>query len=137
MYRMVTNSAMNLLKREVASGGSDGRHSWTGPPGAPGQDGWRTRTQAASAELQTLPPAARTVLWLKDVYGLSCKEIGDELGIEEGAVKSGCTGPASASRSDWRPPAMRSRSSALRCEEVRPLLPAVVDDEASLRSPRT
>jgi RNA polymerase sigma-70 factor (ECF subfamily) len=29
----------------------------------------------------------RVVVVLKDVYGLSCREIGDELGLAEGAVK--------------------------------------------------
>jgi RNA polymerase sigma-70 factor (ECF subfamily) len=37
--------------------------------------------------MATLPEGQRTVLVLKDVYGLSCREIGHELGIEEGAVK--------------------------------------------------
>jgi RNA polymerase sigma-70 factor (ECF subfamily) len=34
-----------------------------------------------------LPEGQRVVLLLKDVYGLSCREIGEEVGIEEGAVK--------------------------------------------------
>ena len=37
--------------------------------------------------LATLPPGQRAVLILKDVYGLSCREIGEEFGVEEGAVK--------------------------------------------------
>src|SRR6266511_5180794 len=34
-----------------------------------------------------LPGGQRVVVLLKDVYGLSCREIGEEIGIEEGAVK--------------------------------------------------
>ncbi len=37
--------------------------------------------------LNALPVSLRTVVVLKDIYGLSCKEIGDELGASEGAVK--------------------------------------------------
>jgi RNA polymerase sigma-70 factor (ECF subfamily) len=37
--------------------------------------------------LAALPAGQRTALVLKDIYGLSCLEIGHELGIEEGAVK--------------------------------------------------
>jgi RNA polymerase sigma-70 factor, ECF subfamily len=37
--------------------------------------------------LEALPLSLRPVVILKDVYGLSCREIGDEMGITEGAVK--------------------------------------------------
>jgi RNA polymerase sigma-70 factor (ECF subfamily) len=29
----------------------------------------------------------RSVVVMKDIYGLSCREIGDQIGISEGAVK--------------------------------------------------
>ncbi len=34
-----------------------------------------------------LPLSLRTVVVLKDIYGLSCQEIGDQIGASEGAVK--------------------------------------------------
>jgi len=37
--------------------------------------------------LETLSPALRSVVILKDVYGLSCQEIGEEMGATEGAIK--------------------------------------------------
>jgi RNA polymerase sigma-70 factor (ECF subfamily) len=37
--------------------------------------------------LDRFPAGQRTVVVLKDVYGLSCREIADELEIREGAVK--------------------------------------------------
>ena len=37
--------------------------------------------------LEALPASMRMVVVLKDVYGLSCREIGNELGVSEGAVK--------------------------------------------------
>jgi RNA polymerase sigma-70 factor (ECF subfamily) len=40
-----------------------------------------------SRALAELPEGQRVSVLLKDVYGLSCREIGEELGIEEGAVK--------------------------------------------------
>ncbi len=40
-----------------------------------------------SRALAMLPEGQRVVVILKDVYGLSCREIGDELGVGEGAVK--------------------------------------------------
>ena len=44
------------------------------------------RDRLATA-LGALSPAMRTVVLLKDVYGLSCAEIGQEVGATEGAVK--------------------------------------------------
>jgi RNA polymerase sigma-70 factor (ECF subfamily) len=45
------------------------------------------RRDALERGLAALPAGQRTALVLKDIYGLSCREIGHELGIEEGAVK--------------------------------------------------
>jgi len=86
MYRIVTNSAMNLLKRRGRFGVVVTDDVLDGPVPDRPVERLEDRDELARA-MQTLPPAARTVIWLKDVYGLSCKEIGDELGIEEGAVK--------------------------------------------------
>ena len=43
--------------------------------------------EAISAALQALPDSMRSVVALKDVYGLSCAEIGEMVGASEGAVK--------------------------------------------------
>ncbi len=37
--------------------------------------------------LGALPPGLRTTVVLKDVYGLSCREIAEHMGLSEGAVK--------------------------------------------------
>jgi RNA polymerase sigma-70 factor (ECF subfamily) len=42
---------------------------------------------ALERSLARLPQGQRIAVVLKDVYGLSCAEIGEELGIAEGAVK--------------------------------------------------
>ncbi len=42
---------------------------------------------AISKALEGLSPSLRTVVVLKEIYGLSCREIGQELGVSEGAVK--------------------------------------------------
>jgi RNA polymerase sigma-70 factor (ECF subfamily) len=42
---------------------------------------------ALERALEALPLSLRTVVVLKDVYGLSCEEIGEQLGTSEGAVK--------------------------------------------------
>jgi RNA polymerase sigma-70 factor (ECF subfamily) len=42
---------------------------------------------ALERALNALPLSLRSTLVMKDVYGLSCKEIGEQLGVSEGAVK--------------------------------------------------
>ncbi len=44
------------------------------------------RDEVARA-LETLAPGLRTPVVLKDMYGLSCREIAEEMGLTEGAVK--------------------------------------------------
>jgi RNA polymerase sigma-70 factor (ECF subfamily) len=59
-------------------------------PDVPVPDRAEQRTverDALERGLAALPAGQRTALVLKDIYGLSCREIGQELGIEEGAVK--------------------------------------------------
>lgn len=86
MYRIVTNSAMSVLRRRGRFGVIVRDEDLdVAVPDRPAE-------QAADRDslvraMEVLPSGQRTVLWLKDVYGLSCREIGDELGIEEGAVK--------------------------------------------------
>ncbi len=86
MYRIVTNSAFNMLRKrgrfgEVVSDEDLDAPSHDGPA-----DTTALRDEIDRA-LASLPAGQRVVIVLKDVYGLSCREIGEELGIEEGAVK--------------------------------------------------
>lgn len=86
MYRIVTNAAMNLLKRRGRFGEivQDEDLDVPVPDRSPEQTALRDDLERS---LAALPAGQRTVVLLKDVYGLSCREIGEELGLEEGAVK--------------------------------------------------
>jgi RNA polymerase sigma-70 factor (ECF subfamily) len=86
MHRIVTNAAINQLRRR----GRFGELLEDEELEVPAPD--RSQELAVSRDelervLAALPSGQRAVVVLKDVYGLSCREIGDELGIEEGAVK--------------------------------------------------
>jgi RNA polymerase sigma-70 factor (ECF subfamily) len=86
MHRIVTNCAISMLKRR----GRFGDVLAEEPADVPVPDSAAPRLaerDALSRAITTLPEGQRVVLLLKDVYGLSCKEIGEEVGIEEGAVK--------------------------------------------------
>lgn len=88
LYRVVTNTAMTYLRRR----GRFGRLLADGDEPAPPQPGPLLADRAADRDevkrgLAELTPGLRTVLVLKEMYGLSCKEIGEEMGITEGAVK--------------------------------------------------
>jgi RNA polymerase sigma-70 factor, ECF subfamily len=87
MYRIVTNCAMSHLRRRGRFG--DVFREEDGPE-LPVPD--RAQEIAVQRDdlargLARLPAGQRTVLLLKDVYGLSVREIAQEVGIEEGAVK--------------------------------------------------
>jgi RNA polymerase sigma-70 factor (ECF subfamily) len=86
MYRIVANCAVSALRRRGRFGDlvSDPDLELPAPD--------RTEQQTVDSDelsraLSELPDGQRVVVILKDVYGLSCREIGDELGVEEGAVK--------------------------------------------------
>jgi RNA polymerase sigma-70 factor, ECF subfamily len=86
MHRIVVNTAVTGLRKR----GRFGDLMKDDAPDVPIPD--RAEQQAVRRDalergLAALPPPQRIVLVLKDVYGLSCREIGNELGIEEGAVK--------------------------------------------------
>jgi RNA polymerase sigma-70 factor, ECF subfamily len=87
MHRIVANCAMTHLRKKGRFG--DLLRDEDGPD-LPTPD----RAQEIAIErdeltrgLAMLPQGQRTVLLLKDVYDLSVREIAQELGIEEGAVK--------------------------------------------------
>jgi RNA polymerase sigma-70 factor (ECF subfamily) len=86
MHRIVVNTALNDLRKR----GRFGDLMKDDIPDVPIPDRAEhhaVQRDALERGLAALPDGQRTVLILKDVYGLSCREIGHELGIEEGAVK--------------------------------------------------
>ena len=86
MYRIVTNSAFSLLRRRGRFGELLAGDEVDSPaPDRPAE--LAADRDEISRSLATLPVGQRAVVVLKDIYGLSCREIGEELGIEEGAVK--------------------------------------------------
>lgn len=86
MHRIVTNAAINQLRRRGRFGELLGDEELEVPAPDRAQELVVSRDELERG-LASLPSGQRTVVILKDVYGLSCREIGDELGIEEGAVK--------------------------------------------------
>jgi RNA polymerase sigma-70 factor, ECF subfamily len=89
LYRIVANAALSHLRRkhrlaEVLTEPEDD------PRDLAQEVGLEERAvdrDALGSALAALSPALRTVVVLKDVYGLSCEEIGDQMGVSEGAVK--------------------------------------------------
>jgi RNA polymerase sigma-70 factor (ECF subfamily) len=89
LYRVVANSALSFLRRRGRFG-----EVLAEPEDGPREEPADPRVGEALADrdllvraLEALPASLRTVVVLKDVYGLSCEEIGEELGVSEGAVK--------------------------------------------------
>ena len=90
LYRIVANAAMSHLRRrrrfgDVLTEPEDGP-----PPeiaSTARTDDQAVDRQALQEALEALPLSLRTVVVLKDIYGLSCQEIGDQIGVSEGAVK--------------------------------------------------
>jgi RNA polymerase sigma-70 factor, ECF subfamily len=88
LYRITANVAMTHLRRRSRFGDvlTEGQGlvleepRTRDPEDSPQQDEVRRA-------LGRLPDGQRVVLVLKDVYGFSCQEIGDQIGVSEGAVK--------------------------------------------------
>ncbi len=86
LHRIVVNAALNHLRKRGRFGEVvqvDDLDAQTPDRGAERAED----RDALERALAALPPGQRTAVLLKDVYDLSCREIGEELGIEEGAVK--------------------------------------------------
>jgi RNA polymerase sigma-70 factor (ECF subfamily) len=86
MHRIVTNCAISMRKRR----GRFGDLLAEEPEDVPVPDSTApalVERDSLSRALAMLPEGQRIAVLLKDVYGLSCKEIGEELGVGEGAVK--------------------------------------------------
>jgi RNA polymerase sigma-70 factor (ECF subfamily) len=86
MHRVVTNVAISRLRsrgavRELVS------ETLPEPAVADAAESGVALREQLERALSLLPAGQRTAVVLKDIYGLSCKEIADALEIEEGAVK--------------------------------------------------
>jgi RNA polymerase sigma-70 factor (ECF subfamily) len=92
LYRIVANAAMSYLRRRQRFG------AVLSEPADEDASPWELASDVRVAEeavdrdaltkaLQELPLPLRTVLVLKDVYGLSCEEIAQQFGTTEGAIK--------------------------------------------------
>lgn len=88
LYRIVTNAAFSHLRRKGRFGAvlAEGQESAIEEPEVRPVEAALDRDEVKRA-LQGLTLGARTVVVLKDVYGLSCQEIADEMGLSEAAVK--------------------------------------------------
>jgi RNA polymerase sigma-70 factor, ECF subfamily len=94
LYRIVANTAITHLRKRgrfgllldeaednEGAGPSSGAGSATSPEEAV------IEVEALARALDALPEAQRVPVILKDVYGFSCLEIGERMGLSEGAVK--------------------------------------------------
>src|SRR5919106_7082963 len=88
LYRIVTNAAFTHLRRRGRFGVllAEGQEQAVEEPEVRPMEAALDRDEVKRA-LQGLTPGARAVVVLKDVYGLSCQEIADEMGLSESAVK--------------------------------------------------
>ncbi len=86
MYRIVSNVAMTHLRRRKRFGELVADETGGPEPEVRPTDDLVERDELKRA-LEALPIGQRTVVILKDVYGLTCQEIGDQIGVSEGAVK--------------------------------------------------
>ena len=90
LYRIVANAAMSHLRKRGRFGDlmaepDEGPVAEVASPAR--TDDQAVDRQALQEALDALPLSLRSVVILKDVYGLSCQEIGDQVGASEGAVK--------------------------------------------------
>jgi len=88
LYRVVVNAAMTHLKKRGRFGSLLRDPEEAPEPVSPdrAEDAAVDRDEVRRS-LEKLPVGMRTTVVLKDVYGLSCREIGEEMGLSEGAVK--------------------------------------------------
>ena len=89
LYRIVANTALTHLRRRKRFGElalEPDLEQAAAPSEVPLSDRTVDR-DAISKALEGLSPSLRAVVVLKEIYGLSCRDIGRELGVSEGAVK--------------------------------------------------
>jgi RNA polymerase sigma-70 factor (ECF subfamily) len=88
LYRVVANAAMTQLRRRGRFGDlvAEGHEVADLQPAANPAE-YSLEEDEIKRALQAMPLGYRTVVVLKDVYGFSCQEIADQIGVSEGAVK--------------------------------------------------
>jgi len=89
LYRIVANAAMSHLRKrrhfgELLVDAEEGAPQISSDVHVAEE---AVDRDALARALDELPPSIGSMVVLKDVYGLSCREIADRLGISEGAVK--------------------------------------------------
>jgi RNA polymerase sigma-70 factor, ECF subfamily len=89
LYRIVSNAAMSHLRKRRRFGELvlESSEEQREPPSPVRVDEEAVDRDSLTAALESLPPSLRVVVILKDIYGLSCREIGEQIGASEGAVK--------------------------------------------------
>jgi RNA polymerase sigma-70 factor, ECF subfamily len=89
LYRIVSNAAMSHLRKRRRFGELvlESSEEQREPPSPVRVDEEAVDRDSLTAALESLPPSLRVVVVLKDIYGLSCREIGEQIGASEGAVK--------------------------------------------------
>ncbi|HYH28122.1 MAG TPA: sigma-70 family RNA polymerase sigma factor [Actinomycetota bacterium] len=90
LYRVVTNAAFTHLKRRGRFGAvmtEDQEAAVEVVEQGAGPVQQTIDRDEVKRALEDLPESLRTVVVLRDVYGLSLREIGQEMGISEGAAK--------------------------------------------------
>lgn len=94
LYRVTANAAITSLRRSASRRLDDPMEpeDWERLPGPASEDPAihlerRELRDRLDKALATLPPGYRTVVVMKDVYGLSLAEVGEHLNISEGAAK--------------------------------------------------
>lgn len=97
LYRLTDNAAIDLLRREKKRRGDasldDGEQSFDSlladPAPTPHQAAEREELRRAVADgLESLSEEHRRILVLREISGLSYEEIGQQLGLNAGTVKS-------------------------------------------------
>jgi RNA polymerase sigma-70 factor (ECF subfamily) len=87
LYRIVANSAMNHLRRRRRFGEPTAEPELLARPEPQAGPGEAPAHDEIVDALRSLPDGQRAVVVLKDVYGFTCEEIGEQMGVSTGAVK--------------------------------------------------
>jgi RNA polymerase sigma-70 factor (ECF subfamily) len=88
LYRVVANVAMNHLRRRGRFGDlGDEPELVVRVADTRGDEASEIDRDELRRALAALPDAQRVAVLMKDGYGFSCREIADQMGVSEGAVK--------------------------------------------------
>jgi RNA polymerase sigma-70 factor, ECF subfamily len=87
LYRIVANTAMTHLRKRGRFGDLADEPETVLRLADSGSSEGEVDMDHVRVALNALPDAQRVVLLMKDAYGFTCREIADEMGVSEGAVK--------------------------------------------------